>query len=70
MATQTIKSEHAPTITPYQWPPGSESNAELRPSNPVPEMMRFANEPPDSVAEVETASEQEVDLGKRSSSSP
>ena len=70
LATQTIKSEHAPTITPYHWPPGSDSNAELRPSNPVPQMMRFANAPPDSVVEVETASEQEVDLGKRGSSSP
>lgn len=65
LATQTIKSEHAPTITPYHWPPESDSNAELRPSKPVPEMMRFANAPPDSVVEVETASEREVDLGKR-----
>jgi hypothetical protein len=64
LATQTIKSERAPTITPYHWPPASDPNAELEPSNPVPEMMSFANTLPESVAEVETASEQEVDLGK------
>jgi hypothetical protein len=63
-ATQTIKSEHAPTITPYRWPPSNDSHAGLESSKPVPEMMSFANTLPESVAEVETASEQEVDLGK------
>ena len=67
LATQTIKSKHAPTITPYYWPPGGDSKAKLKPSKPVPEMMRFANTAPDSVVEVETASEQEVDLGERGS---
>ena len=66
LATQTIKSKHAPT---YHWPPGSDYKAELKPSKPVPEMMRFANASPD-LFEVETASEQEVDLGKGVSSSP
>lgn len=64
LATQTIKSERAPTITPYQWPPTNDPNTELKSSKPVPEMMSFANTLPDSVAEVETASEQDVDLGK------
>ena len=64
LATQTIKSEYAPTITPYHWPPVSDPNAGLGQSKPVPEMMSFANTLPESVAEVETASEQEVDLGR------
>ena len=64
LATQTIKSWHSPTITDYHGPPKSGSNAELRPSKPVPQMTRFANAPPQSVVEVETASERELDLGK------
>jgi len=64
MAGQTIKSEYAPTITPYHWPPADDSSAGLKPSKPVPEMMSFANTLPESVVEVETSSEHEVDLGK------
>jgi len=64
LGTQTIKSERAPTITPYHWPPESDPSAELKSSKPVPEMVTYANTLPESVAEVETASEQEVDLGK------
>ena len=64
LAGQTIKSEYAPTITPYHWPPANDSSARLRPSKPVPEMMSFANALPESIAEVEASSEQEVDLGK------
>ena len=64
LATQTIKSKHAPMITPYHWPLESGSNAGLGPSKPVPQMTRFANTPPESVVEVEIASEWEVDLGK------
>ena len=61
---QTIKSEYAPTITPYYWPPANDANGGIKPSKPVQEMMSFANTSPESAAEVETPSEHEVDLGK------
>jgi len=64
LVAPTIKSEYAPTITPFHWPPANDPNAGLNPIKPVPEMMSFANTLPESVAEVETASEREVDLGK------